>query len=635
MRFRKIQIQQFRSHAETTIELEKLTFVRGGNASGKTSIEQALEITLAGHAEGTAADGKGSVNLIRAGQKKALVTLAVQNKDAAGNFIERTIKCALNDTKRTVLIEKPDDPQWSGGEKWKEWLEGNKDVMSCLVNNRYFVDLPSDKQADILASIILPKTYDWPEWVKPMANGLNLKINWALTPFEIIEQGYAAAYAERTGINREAKAFVMPTGDVAAADEYEEFQQRIATRRTELDAAKAKRTKMLAEVESHTNLRIQAETRLKEAETRMAREAIDITGYEEGILSKAKLKEHQTAAKSGQKATELDATIQRLNAEIELAKADIKKLDTMAEKCPTCGTEIDEAVMGRIAGPIIERRERLEDELKKAFDERKKLGDPQASIATLLGHERSLKSLENARKRVADDLAIAKDAAAKLEELGGSAAVDTSELDATIEDLTAKIAKGTEALNISRTARELKQRIATATTQKEKLQEKQKDVQKLVEYFETEVKAELLSSSVGSFTDSMNAVLAKWGYTCQLSIEPYVFAVVFLDGDHLPHPIALKFLSKSQRYRFAVAFQVALAIVTGFGFVVVDEADIFDSKGKAGLFQALNSGELEQAIVIGTDEREAVPSIEGAVFYMLTDLSQPGMIPTTTCRKLG
>src|SRR5690349_5234130 len=109
MRFRKIKLENFRSHTDTTLELDRLTVIRGTNAAGKSSIEQAIQITIAGHADGTTADGKGSVGLIRAGAAKAFITMAIQKSPETPD--ERILKCALNGTARTVLVTKPDDPQ--------------------------------------------------------------------------------------------------------------------------------------------------------------------------------------------------------------------------------------------------------------------------------------------------------------------------------------------------------------------------------------------------------------------------------------------------------------------------------------------------------------------------------------------
>jgi hypothetical protein len=132
----------------------------------------------------------------------------------------------------------------------------------------------------------------------------------------------------------------------------------------------------------------------------------------------------------------------------------------------------------------------------------------------------------------------------------------------------------------------------------------------------------------------MNQVLSSWGYECQLSIEPYSFTLAFHNGS-----LPLKSLSKSQRYRFAAAFQVALASVTGFRFVVIDEADIYTAKERAALngalMAAIGNGELDQAIVLGSDERTEVRNVPNAVFYMLKDVAAPGEIATTEVVRLG
>jgi len=132
MRIDSITLQNFRSHISTSLEFNRLTVIRGKNCAGKSSLEQAIELTLAGHAEGTTADGKGSVGLIRLGEKKALVDVHIADGDN-----ERLIQMALNGTARDVLVTNPKDPQWVGGEKMREWLKLNRETISCLCNNPF------------------------------------------------------------------------------------------------------------------------------------------------------------------------------------------------------------------------------------------------------------------------------------------------------------------------------------------------------------------------------------------------------------------------------------------------------------------------------------------------------------------
>lgn len=631
MRIDSITLQNFRSHISTSLEFNRLTVIRGKNCAGKSSLEQAIELTLAGHAEGTTADGKGSVGLIRLGEKKALVDVHIADGDN-----ERLIQMALNGTARDVLVTNPKDPQWVGGEKMREWLKLNRETISCLCNNRFFVDLDEDKQKDILAAIILPKSYEWPEWVKPAAAEFKLAIDWTGSPFEIIQKGYDLAFKARTDVNREVKQHVVASGDTSEADNVETYTERLKSRESELEQLVRANAGALAASQERASVKIQAERRRDEAKARIAREAREVEQAESKLLSKAKLAEAEKIAKGAAKAKELDDSAAKLSGQVDAKRADLAKITALAKNpsCPTCGTVLTEDLLASIAAPLNSEMTALFEKYDAALAERKALGDPAGAARLVQDHKSAEQDMARAKLRIKDDQVIVQDAESKLDTLTNVTAPDTSETNAKIAEVRAKIVTGKTFVQKAKDHRELADRIKLTAQRRDKLQATQKNIEWLVKYFGEEVKEELLASSIGAFTDAMNAVLGNWGYTCQISIEPYIFAVLFRSDD-ATHHIQLKFLSKSQRYRFATAFQVALAIVSGFGFVIVDEADIYDSEGRAGLYEALLSDELDQAIVIGTDERMEIPPVPDAVFYRFDDVAEVGMIPTTKVTRLG
>lgn len=632
MFFRKINIQSFHSHVDTTLELERLSFIRGANSSGKSSIEQAIQIVLAGRADATSSDGKGIAEYIRAGAAKASITLAVQQDQS-----ERILKCALNGPSRAVVVTKPGDPQYGGGADFLESLALHKEVLSCLTNNRYFVDRGEDAQKSILAAIILPKTYDWPEWVKPSVHDAGLQVNWSKTPFEVIKQAHDAAYKERTNVNRDIKNFRMPEGDTSEAANLEEYSQLIGTRRQELEAARKRKFEAESESRNGATLLKAAQDRLAGAQGRMAREQQALAGIEGAVLSAAKFKELEKVAKGAAKAEALEKDIARLDAEIGVKKAARTALDSLQEQptCPTCETAVTPEVVQAILGPLVAAQNKLGDERREAIDARKALGDPAGAKSSLDAHTKAAEDLKKSQARIADEQTVIRDAEAAIEVYSKAGTVDTAAIDAEIADLAGKVEKGNELIAACRAAKDLLGRKEAAEIERTDLTRKQVALEKLVAYFGPDgVKAELLAASIGGFCDSMNDVLVNWGYQCILSIEPYVFAIVYADDAGGSVPIGLKHLSKSQRYRFALAFQVALAIFSGFRFVIVDEADIYDSAGKSGLFAAIDSGELDQAIVMATNEDDDVPDIEGAVFYQLRDVAATGKIPTTQAIRL-
>ena len=69
-----------------------------------------------------------------------------------------------------------------------------------------------------------------------------------------------------------------------------------------------------------------------------------------------------------------------------------------------------------------------------------------------------------------------------------------------------------------------------------------------------------------------------------------------------------------------MAFQIALAMVTGLRFVVIDRADVLDKEKRKLLTSLLVNSGLDQAIVLATSE-EAPPSVvpQGVRFLSLAE----------------
>jgi len=93
--------------------------------------------------------------------------------------------------------------------------------------------------------------------------------------------------------------------------------------------------------------------------------------------------------------------------------------------------------------------------------------------------------------------------------------------------------------------------------------------------------------------------------------------VVSSPADH--SGFSLKQFSESERFRFSIAFQLALATETGIRFVVIDRADVLDNGKRKLLTALLLNNNLEQVIVLATRE-EGTPSQvpEGVKFLSLS-----------------
>jgi len=138
-----------------------------------------------------------------------------------------------------------------------------------------------------------------------------------------------------------------------------------------------------------------------------------------------------------------------------------------------------------------------------------------------------------------------------------------------------------------------------------------------------------LSDRMGSFTQDLNRHLAAFGFTCKIAFDPFEILVSSSTENHFG--LSLKHLSESEQFRFGVAFQIALAMVTGLRFVVIDRADVLDKGRRKMLTSLLLNSKLEQAIVLATSE-EALPLNvpNGVRFLSLAEGMKPDQAPVST-----
>jgi hypothetical protein len=69
------------------------------------------------------------------------------------------------------------------------------------------------------------------------------------------------------------------------------------------------------------------------------------------------------------------------------------------------------------------------------------------------------------------------------------------------------------------------------------------------------------SGRLESFSENLNGHLAAFGYSCAIALEPFEIRFSFPHDNQFD--LSLKHLSESERFRFSIAFQIALATLTG------------------------------------------------------------------------
>lgn len=634
MRIAHIALKNFRSHLATEIDMPAVTVLRGPNHSGKSSIRHGIGLALVSHTDATDERGAGAASLIRTGENVAEVALSLYDPQNG----TRNITMGLSlDKGRKVTCVNPDDLT-SNCEDFLRWLGTQRDTLSCLIDTRYFIGKPPSEQKEILAGIILPKTYEFPKDRQDQCAEVGLKINWNLPPVDVIgndkKGGYKEAYEARTGVNRAVKQFQMPSGDISAAGDEAEVKAKLDVRKNELAELRNKETGQKMAVAAHDQ-KIQASAqRLSSAEARLSTEQQEQVATKGNVLAKAKVTELEKVAKNEAKAKEVQTTIVAKTAEKTLRTGEVDalfKLSTSNAACPTCRQPITEEVMAGIMEPITVRIATLDAEILEAQQQQQAMGDWASAKATLDKHRLATEEIAKIDRRIAAAHDEVKAARTQQEELESTVAAVDPNLAGEIAEKVAAVERGNGILQKKSAANALKKAMDEAQDRQAKLLKDQTTLEKLVEYFgtgPTSAMTKLLASSIEPFESQMNEVLLQWGYECKLNFEPYAM-LVKQTGAFKP----LHILSESEQYQFAIAFQVALARTSGLMFIIVDATEIFDAAGRKGMMLGLVNAGLDHVIIIATDERTSVPTIPDSAFYMLSCVDQDG-IPTTSMQQI-
>jgi exonuclease SbcC len=631
MKIDSIHLKNIRSHKDTTLALERLTCIKGMNHAGKSSVVAALEFALARRSDVTdGAKERQQTDLLRFGEDQGLIELAI---DDAGIPIE--LRASL--TKRSglnITLRNPADKEWSPVE-FKRMLDDDSEVLSCLCNNLYFVSAKPQEQKAILAAILVPAHYEWPEWVKTDLHQARIALNWAQGQFDLIESGYDLSFKARTDVNRRIKEWRPPqTNGEYSGPPVDEIKAKLEQRRKERTDAAVKQRDMKAAIDQAVAAKANHVRRAEEARARIETERKERETVAGNALSDAAVKKLTKEAAGAKKVEDLDSTILTFNTLLGTLKEHIAAVGAleMVSECPTCHQAITDEAFAAIFTPLKENQDKILSQQKEAYDARKALGDPAGAQKKLDAHKAVEDDLKRIDKRIADHertIAAAEKEANAIDPLN---LPKPESLDEEIKNLEERITFGTQCLQDAARADALKDDAAKAHAAKKAMDEELARLERLVAYFGPKgIKAELIAQHIGSFQNSVNAILEKWGYECELQIEPYGFLVKRLGS---PFGTQLHMLSRSEKLRFADAFTVALAMVSGWRIGVFDDSETIVGGDRKMLKGMLLESGLDQAIVLEADTSTPSPAIPGTVFIEFRETLEGG-ISTTSVQVLA
>ena len=644
MRIARIALKDFKYYQEQEVLLDQpLSVCKGPNAEGKTSLAQAIQLSLSGQSYGTDPRGAGAQDKIRLGADKAIITTDLETAKGPMRLITQYGPGKNPPQEIIAGSGSPDtEPLIKGFERF---LEGNKNRLSCCLDSEHLINLKQVDQKDVLAGLMLPTTHDWeakPEdaAMKALASKYLPKTNWNRPPVIVIDEVYGDAksgvYSLRTQAKASLAGIYIPPMPVKPEHSANDVQVKLNILRTQQgkEAKKVKQggTVQVGRVEqSLTQEQEKLATALQgRADARTRQDAIEAE-----LLDGPTLAAHKQTATKRKDYDALGTQIAELDAEIA---AQVQAQEIFEEllqdehgkpvdeaPCPTCTQLITRKFITASVGDHARLQKHAEAEKAKLERRQKDLGDIAGAEVTIRAHDAKIQEKLQAVKDVtaaSESITTieAKIAGLKTELEAAKAAeanpIDTSALDA----LTAEIGEWEKRLAPAVSYESTLKQIQDATTKRDDQQAVVNELETLVAFFGPKgIKSRLIDQHIGAFTETVNGVLTVWGYSAKLQIEPYIFEVRTpkTGESYLP----LKELSGFERLAFGVALQAAIAVHSKLRVILVDRADTMIASQRNRLLGCiklmLDNKTLDQAIVMLADASREVPQKPGCQFYFI------------------
>jgi DNA repair exonuclease SbcCD ATPase subunit len=590
MRILTLTLKNFRSHQETILDLDRFNFVRGPNASGKSSIQMALEYLFTGRCAMTDAAGRGAEALIRAGAKELEVSATLEN----GETICR------RRTSRSHIVELngnrvPVDSAESSLEK----RFGSSDVLSAVLNAGRFIEMSEAEQKRLLAQVVDAGKVDIPEDIGNALRAMNEEQP-KLTCVADIDAAHRRFYDLRTDVSRSLKVLGhMEKPDIPSdLPSVQEVKKKLEDLRQQKERLVAQKAEAHATWEG-------AQTRLKQVQA-------EIEEISSEILSPSQEQELLQLESQRDHVEKLGLELTDLVAEQKTIETSLAAVEGLKGKCPTCGQAISEEVKTAEMEALRERLADLEGLLQGAREEFSEYAEIGTAVPRLEGHRKAL-----ARR-------------AKLAEEQSRLQVvqrpNGGDLESRMTILVERINKGERVLEKAQQVESAGGRWEAYARETSSLEARMSLLDRLIEFFGPNgAMMGQASGRMGSFTEGLNRHLAAFGYSCSIVLEPFELRVSSSSDARLG--FSLKHLSESERFRFVVAFQIALAIVTGLRFVVIDRADVLDKERRKLLTALLMNSELDQAIVFATSDEPPLSIVpQGVKFLSLIEGTKPDKV---------
>lgn len=594
MRLTRVQVTNFGCYEDRVFDLTRpKTFLLGLNNSGKSTVLDAIRWLLLGRCAGLDRAGRGIAEaLVRQGTPDDQPMTVAANIVLGDKSYLLTRTWAHGSTTFSVggphAFAGPSEGQYQG---WLSILGISEAALEATLDAETFLTANHADAKGLLLGVL--------------AASVTVPTTGEVIPVEEADRRYTAAYEARTSLGRSLKALpaaIEPSEPVGDLDGVKAKVQALEVERLKLTEARGEATGLSERAWAEFDQLEKDQTRLKARRAGLVKDipaevlatlqaSIERVEEASGEATKHVIeleRQFEMAREASETLGRPQLTAERLD---EIAQHDPKKgcVYSSEIECKTSQTQFVIFVKKARKGEPIAATPKLATLLPALDDARKQ----EVALDKLrLKYVEAQQGLQVIDEDLDSIISRLDELAPTLPERGIPDGI--KKLDADIAALTERIEKG-KALTLK------KQLLATAwktyetavTTRAEiKAQHEQAEADVKI-YGPAGIRLKALQEAVGTFEAGVNKTLVIFGYEFAVSADPWG---VLVNG----RPLAR--LSKSERLRVGMAFQIAMAKHTGLDVTLIDSVDWLLKDQRRALMKALGTAGLGQVILAKAQE---------------------------------
>lgn len=469
-------------------------------------------------------------------------------------------------------------------------LNVTKDMLSAILNVGRFFDMEPATQKEMIISLIGADVT--PEKVVELFNvdgdaseAFKL-LTGPINSLAAIQNAYQYSFERRTVVKRELKDLKPPGAPEGEAPPVDKIRALLETLRKELETKVAARARL--DVSSGTE---KTRERLKRERERLL--AMERPGLAE-LLKERLQAEIDATSHYAELYTAVEQKVISARAQILSRDENVKLLSKFNGRCvagdhvcPAPAKDMEAALEAqqRVRTKLKTDVSALEAELADLGRKRDDKTGFNEAYAAVNKQEEAIRLYEHSRQQLT---AVTNE----LDGLPDAFVTDTRAIDGEIQVLRDRILNGEKRLADSVSWVERARQVTAVAEKRARLEKEVSQLEQLVEFFGPKgVKVKLIDERIGGFVTQINQNLAPLGFELAIQVEPWRI----LWGRR---PISR--ISRSERFRMAIPFQIALAKLTGLNFIIVDDAELLTPEARSQVMRMIVGAGLDQAVVIMT-----------------------------------